>query len=86
MGLPGLPEKVVAEKLGADATEGERSIAAGPGMYGRLWLGQSLAFDEAYQILHEQMQLPNTCIHPSIYRAHPPSVLHDRTRWLCCIS
>ena len=51
MGLPGLPDKVVAEKLPGDITELEAGIATGPGMYGRVWLGQSLAFDEAYQIL-----------------------------------
>ena len=53
MGLPGLPNKVIAEKLPGDITELEEAIAAGPGMYGRMWLGQSLAFDEAYQILQD---------------------------------
>ena len=53
MGLPGLPSKVIAEKLPADLTSHEEAIAAGPGMYGRMWLGQSLAFDEAYQILQD---------------------------------
>ena len=53
MGLPGLPDKVVAEKLPAALTKEDGAIAAGPGMYGRMWLGQSLAFDEAYQILQD---------------------------------
>ena len=53
MGLPGLPGKVIAEKLPTDLTSHEEAIAAGPGMYGRMWLGQSLAFDEAYQILQD---------------------------------
>ena len=51
MGLPGLPEKVVVEKLGGNVTKEENALATGPGMYGRIWLGQSLAFDEAFQIL-----------------------------------
>ena len=53
MGLPGLPDKVIAEKLPGNVTKEEEAIAAGPGMYGRMWLGQSLAFDEAYQILQD---------------------------------
>ena len=84
MGLPGLPEKVVNEKL-PDATKEENALATGPGMYGRIWLGQSLAFDEAYQILQEHMQLPDARIHPSVSCAHPPSVLYDRTQWVCCV-
>ena len=50
MGLPGLPRNVITQKLPGDITEQEEAIAAGPGMYGRMWLGQSLAFDDAYQI------------------------------------
>ena len=53
MGLPVLPEKMNAEKLLGNVTNEEGAIAAGPGMYGRMWLGQSLAFDEAYQILKD---------------------------------
>ena len=78
MGLPGLPEKQIADKLGAGITKEETALAAGPGMYGRIWLGQCLAFDEAYQILQEHMQLSDACAHPSVYHAHPPSVLYDR--------
>ena len=55
MGLPGLPEKVIAEKLPGNVTNEEAAIATGPGMCGRMWLGQSLAFDEAYQILQEHI-------------------------------
>ena len=54
MGLPGLPDKVIDKSL-PTATKQEASLASGPGMYGRVWLGQSLAFDEAYQILQEHM-------------------------------
>ena len=53
MGLPGLPDSVIAQKLPGNVTNEEEAIAAGPGMYGRMWLGQSLAFDEAYQILQD---------------------------------
>ena len=53
MGLPGLPAKVISAALADNITEAERAIAAAPGMYGRIWYGQGLAFDEAYQILQE---------------------------------
>ena len=53
MGLPGLPEKVISAALADNITDAERAIAAAPGMYGRIWYGQGLAFDEAYQILQE---------------------------------
>ena len=78
MGLPGLPDKVIDKSL-PTATKQEAALAAQPGMYGRIWLGQSLAFDEAYQILQEHMQLPDAHIHPSMSCAHMPSVLHDRS-------
>ena len=65
---------------------GETAIATGPGMYGRMWLCQSLAFYEAYQIRQEHMRLPDASIHPSLYLAHMSSVLYDRTQRLCCIS
>ena len=78
MGLPGLPNKVVDKTL-PTATKEEAALASGPGMYGRIWLGQSLAFDEAYQILQEHMQLPDAHIHSSMSCAHMPSVLHDRS-------
>ena len=68
MGLPPLPDKVIAESLATNITDAERAVAAAPGMYGRIWYGQGLAFDEAYQILQEL-----SCI------AHSPSVMHTHT-------
>ena len=63
MNLPGRPPKVIAEALSADLTEAERAVAAQPGMFGRIWFGQALAFDEAYQILQELLvQLHISCI------------------------
>ena len=53
MGLAGLQSKVIDESLMTDITEPERAVAAQPGMYGRIWYGQALAFDEAYQILQD---------------------------------
>ena len=49
----GLPEKVIRDQLMADINEMERLVASQPGMYGRIWYGQGLAFDEAYQILQD---------------------------------
>ena len=68
MGLPGLPAKVISAALADNITEAERAIAAAPGMYGRIWYGQGLAFDEAYQILQESHRV-----------AHSPSVMHTQT-------
>ena len=65
MGLPGLPEKIIAAALADNITDAERAIAAAPGMYGRIWYGQGLAFDEAYQILQELHRV-----------LHSPSVRH----------
>ena len=65
MGLPGLPERIIAASLADNITEAERAIAAAPGMYGRIWYGQGLAFDEAYQILQELHRV-----------LHSPSVRH----------
>ena len=53
MNLPGLTARAIADALDDDITEAERAVAAQPGMYGRIWFGQALAFDEAYQILQE---------------------------------
>ena len=49
----GLPEKVIRDQLMADINDMERLVASQPGMYGRIWYGQGLAFDEAYQILQD---------------------------------
>ena len=63
MNLPPLSAKVIAETLAGDITEAERAVAAQPGMFGRIWFGQALAFDEAYQILQELLvQLHISCI------------------------
>ena len=32
-------------------TEAERAVAASPGLYGRIWYGQGLTYDEAYPML-----------------------------------
>ena len=53
MTLPGLPATVARDPLWADITEAELALASQPGMYGRIWYGQGLAFDEAYQILQD---------------------------------
>ena len=53
MNVPGLSSKAISDALADDITEAERAVAAQPGMYGRIWFGQALAFDEAYQILQE---------------------------------
>ena len=45
--------EVIARLLPKDLTDVEHAIASQPGMYGRLWFGQGLAFDEAYQILQD---------------------------------
>ena len=51
MGLPPLSQKAISANLPGDLTDMERAVAASPGMFGRIWYGQGLAFDEAYQIL-----------------------------------
>ncbi len=61
--LPGLPEKIISDQLMADITEMERAVARQPGMYGRIWYGQGLAFDEAYQILQERLAVS---MHPTL--------------------
>ena len=67
--LPGLSSKSIAEHLMADLTDAERAVAAQPGMYGRIWYGQGLAFDEAYMILQDHCTVAVRC--PlSIYGAH----------------
>ena len=53
MTLPALPSNVIRDSLWNDITDAERAVASQPGMYGRVWYGQGLAFDEAYQILQD---------------------------------
>ena len=75
MGLPPLPEKVISERLANNITEAERAIAAAPGMYGRIWYGQGLAFDEAYQILQESHRVAHS---QSVRHTHTPSGYENR--------
>ena len=84
MGLPGLPEKVIAERLMADITEAERAIAAQPGMYGRIWFGQALAFDEAYQILQELASVSvDGNPHRRLYCIFAVRRVYSVSTWLC---
>ena len=53
MGLPPMSQKAIAEQLPTDLTDSERAVASQAGMYGRIWYGQGLAFDEPYQILQD---------------------------------
>ena len=55
MALPGLSDRAISQMLLADINEMERAVAAAPGMHGRIWYDQGLAFDEAYQILQEHV-------------------------------
>ena len=61
MALPGLLERVIAQQLASDLNDMEKTVAAAPGMYGRIWYGQGLAFDEAYQILQDRHTC--NCLH-----------------------
>ena len=59
----------VADQLMDNMTEAERAIATSPGMYGRIWYGQGLAFDEAYMILQDHCTVVVRCP-MSIYGDH----------------
>ena len=48
----------VVDQLMDNITDAERAVAAAPGLYGRIWYGQGLAFDEAYMILQDH----STCV------------------------
>ena len=61
----GLPAKVIRDQLMADINEMERLVASQPGMYGRIWYGQGLAFDEAYQILQDVIYFSYRIMHCS---------------------
>ena len=62
----------VADRLPLEnITEAELAIAMAPGMYGRIWYGQGLAFDEAYMILQDHY----TCV------AHRPLSIDDVHCW-----
>ena len=64
--LPGLSTRAIGEHLPADLTDAERAVAEQPGMYGRIWYGQGLCFDEAYQILQDRGVYTHTYHHRSI--------------------
>ena len=66
MSLPALPDAWIAANLPSDLNEREKYILGQPGMFGRLWFGQALAFDEAYQILQEQYRMVVRPSHDSI--------------------
>ena len=68
MSLPALPESFIAANLPGDLNERERYILSQPGMFGGLWFGQALAFDEAYQILQEHY-------HAGVYPLHDSGIL-----------
>ena len=51
----------VTDQLMDNLTDAERSIANSPGMYGRIWYGQGLAFDEAYMILQDRCTFVVRC-------------------------
>ena len=70
MALPGLPERVIAQQLVADLNDMEKTVAAAPGMYGRIWYGQGLAFDEAYQILQDRHTCNCLYTHIGVASAH----------------
>ena len=66
MSLPALPEAWIAAKLPGGLKGREKYILGQPGMFGRLWFGQALAFDEAYQIIQEQSRMVVRPSHDSI--------------------
>ena len=51
----------VVDQLMDNVTEAEREIAKAPGMFGRVWYGQGLAFDEACMILQEHCTIAARC-------------------------
>ena len=60
----------VADRLMDNITDAERAIASAPGMYGRIWYGQGLAFDEAYMILQEHCTIAVRCPLPVCAATH----------------
>ena len=63
MGLPPLSQRAISASLPNDLTDMERAVAASPGMFGRIWCGQGLAFDEAYQILMDSVHTHRYLLH-----------------------
>ena len=70
MSLPGLPERVIAQQLASDLNDMEKTVAAAPGMYGRIWYGQGPAFDEAYQIRQDRHTCNCLYTHIGVASAH----------------
>ena len=76
----------VADQLMDYITEAELAIAHAPGMYGRIWYGQGLAFDEAYMILQDRNTIVAFCM-PSVHVTSSCIVLyhnHISCRPLLC--
>ena len=82
----------VADQLMDYITEAELAIAHAPGMYGRIWYDQGLAFDEAYMILQDRNTIVAFCM-PSVHvtslcivlyhnhtSCHPLLCAHDSQR------
>ena len=65
----------VTDQLMDNITEAERAIANAPGMYGRIWYGQGLAFDEAYMILQDRCTIAARC-HLSVHGVHRCNVVY----------
>ena len=86
--LPGLSSRAISEHLPADLTEAERAVAEQPGMYGRIWYGQGLCFDEAYQILQDRGVYTHTP--PPVHRILHRCASHLHLTWCthiqCCLS
>ena len=57
MSLPALLDAWIAASLPGDLNEREKYMPGQTGMFGRLWFGQALAFDDAYLILQEPQHL-----------------------------
>ena len=81
--LPGLSTRAIGEHLPADLTDAERAVAEQPGMYGRIWYGQGLCFDEAYQILQDFYRI---CTHTAARPSHSRSVMCIRSPHITCDS
>ena len=87
MSLPGLTETAISQLMD-DITEAERAVAAQPGMYGRIWYGQGLAFDEAYQILQDIaacLLLTSSIAVRLLHWASLVCILSVHTTWQPCV-
>ena len=62
----------IASLLPSDLTDPELEMAKQPGMYGRVWFGQGLAFDEAYQILQDHDTSAAYHMPPSVHSCRCP--------------